>query len=70
MELLSCAFYVNAEAKSVALKCNFPDVLHKIFDWWTYFTDFTLLHAYIEALLNFTEEFPEGEVVAGNGNRK
>ncbi|ODM92074.1 Rotatin [Orchesella cincta] len=60
MELLSCVFYVSSEAKTLALQNNFPDVLHKIFGWWTCFPDFSLLHTYIEALLNFTEEFPEG----------
>lgn len=60
MELLSSLFYVSRGAKRLALKYNFPDIVHKIFGWWTSFPDSTLLHAYIEALLNFTEEFPEG----------
>lgn len=60
MELLSSLFYVSGEAKKFALKYNFPDILHKIFGWWNEVPEPTLLLAYIETLLNFTEEFPAG----------
>lgn len=65
MSLISSLVYKNTDGKKSALTHDFVDTSHKIFKWWKAYPDRTLLHAFIEALLNFTEEFPSGKILAG-----
>jgi len=61
LSLLSALVYKNSDAKTNALKCEMANIVHKIFRWWKLPIDRSMLHGFIELLINFTEEFPEGK---------
>ena len=63
LAVLTTLLYDCPQGRETALEYNMADNFHKVFKWWTLSPDRALLHSFIEALLNFTEEFQQG-----NGN--
>ncbi|OXA63064.1 Rotatin [Folsomia candida] len=60
LSVISSLVYKNPDGKKSALSNEVVDTFHKIFKWWKAYPDRTLLHGFVETLLNFTEEFPPG----------
>ncbi|CAG7817893.1 unnamed protein product [Allacma fusca] len=60
LAVLTSLLYDCKDGRETALESNLADNIHKIFKWWTWSPDRALLHAFIECLLNFTEEYSLG----------
>jgi hypothetical protein len=63
LSLMSSLVYKDVKGKKSALFHDVIDTFHKIFKFWKTYSDRTLLHAFLETSLNFTEEFPPGKSI-------